>query len=113
MPFPENFLETLYSIPGSEKSNDFNFDSLEKPTDYIFDKIDEAFLNGEFDLVDLILPQINLNELNPSLLISFLCITKAAKSKLNNREAFYLKVEATLLKERGEEKTKRLLWNLR
>ena len=114
IPWHECFLENIYNnFPESRKSNDYNFDNLEKITDYIFDKIDEAFCNGQFNLVDAILPQIDFEKLNPTLLISLLCITLAAKSKLNNRNDFYLKVEEHFLRTRGIEKTERLLKNLK
>lgn len=97
-----NFLEKLYQ---------FDKNKIDSTIDFIFDYFDDAFLNNNFQECDDILEKLDLNKIPIVLMISFLTITLAAKSKLKNRINFYKKVEEKI-KEKEPEKLKDLLYGL-
>ena len=64
--------------------------------DLLFERVDDAFLDGRFQEINELLPTIKLELLNPTLLVGWLCITFAAKPHLPSRDALVLRVEQRL-----------------
>ena len=68
----------------------------DKRIDFIFEKIDDAFLAGNFVIIDELLEQTDVRKLSILDLISLLSITAAAKEKLLNRPVFVKEVREYL-----------------
>ena len=64
--------------------------------DILFDHIDDMFLAGKFKECDKVLPTIDLERLNTSLLVGLMMITFAAKDKLTYREQMLINIEDRL-----------------
>lgn len=71
-------------------------DRTDEALDVVFDAIDDACLEGQFDLVDRALKQFKIEECSIGLLIGILTVTAAASSKLANRRKFRDRVETTI-----------------
>lgn len=65
--------------------------------DLIFERVDDALLAGEFDRVDAVLDAVKLDKLDSALVVGFLSVTRAAKSKLARRGVFVVRARARLL----------------
>lgn len=68
----------------------------DKCIDFIYDQIDLLFRNNNFHIVDKIISEVNISILSDDIILSFLTITLAAKSKLPSREIFFDKVKQRL-----------------
>ena len=66
--------------------------ATDKQLDAIYNDIDDLLLGGNFQEVDVILSKIP-EDAEIDILLAYLTITFAAKSKLKNRAAFYSMVE--------------------
>ena len=57
--------------------------------DELYDRIDDWLLEGSFDKVDQELCSVNVFEIEPVIIVGYLAITLADKSKLKNRLSFW------------------------
>ena len=64
--------------------------------DKLYDAIDDAFVAGQFNMVDLFLEYIDASQFIPEILVAILTITLPAKDKLNNRALFFRQVKSIL-----------------
>ena len=80
--------------------------------DVIFQHMNYLLFAGEFDACDWILVEVDISRISPVLMVSFLTITAAAKTKLDNRDRFFRAVKRAVTADRGEEATERLLKGL-
>lgn len=80
--------------------------------DLIYDYIDDRLLDGNFAHVDFVLEDIDMGRLPTVLHLSFLTVTLAAKSKLNNRTRFFDKAFNRVACKEGLEKADRLFKGL-
>jgi hypothetical protein len=71
---------------------------IDAKLDIIYNVIDNLLLKGRFDLVDLQLRRMDVENANTDILLGYLTITFAAKSKLPSRPAFFERAEQTLKK---------------
>lgn len=81
--------EFIYNLQINQNENVID-DSL----DYVFDKIDELLINGDFYLINSLLDKIDVNMFDVELLIGILTITSPWRENLTLRTAFYEKVES-------------------
>jgi hypothetical protein len=100
----DQFLDTVRRL-GREKE-------LQAATDQVYELFDRLLTEGSFETCDRILMRVDVGNLSTSLLRSFLTITAAAKEKLKARDDFFTRVEREMIRQRGEETTKRLLSRL-
>jgi len=100
----EEFLEEVYRLA--------ELNRLQEATDEVFDQMDNLLCGGAFTVCDEILKRVDVRRLPTALLRSFLTITAAAKEKLPARKAFYNKAFAEVTRQKGPEKTHRLLAQL-
>ncbi len=85
---------------------------LQAATDQVYELFDRLLTEGSFETCDRILMRVDVGNLSTSLLRSVLTITAAAKEKLKARDDFFTRVEREMIRQRGEETTKRLLSRL-
>ena len=71
--------------------------------DIIFDWLDILLSYDHFEACDELLDKLDLKLLTPALMLGVLCMTRSARHKLKNREAFYFNVEEMLLKDYSRE----------
>ena len=71
--------------------------------------MNNLLIDEQFDACDLILAEVALARIPPVLMVSFLTISAAAKSKLRNRDTFFKIVRRMVAKQRGEKAADRLL----
>jgi len=64
--------------------------------DLIYDSIDGMMRKGEFSRLNLLLPQLNVNDLSADILLGLLTATLPARSRLSCRKEFYCDAEASL-----------------
>jgi hypothetical protein len=69
----------------------------EAAADLVFDNIDELLSAGDFPRTNELLQMVDVKRLDTNLMISFLAITLAAKSKLPSRAPLLRRVEARLI----------------
>jgi hypothetical protein len=105
MNIAKEFLEEVYRLN--------NEGTIEDATDLIFSTIDRLLCGNEFSAIDNILINIDIEKLSTSLMRSFLTITYAGKDHLKNRDDFYNIVEVKMKELKGEEKTKKILKELK
>jgi hypothetical protein len=89
--------------------------SLDECIDVIFEKFNDLQDKGEFSQCDDALYYLlqQIKKIEPTLLVSFLVITLAAKSKLRFRVALYEAVESVFLMLFDEDRIKRILVGLK
>lgn len=75
--------------------------------------LDRAFSNGEFEVIDRLLPQIDLSKLDSANILCFIAYTFHAKEHLSNRPAFVERCEVHLNTTIGKDRTARLLQHRR
>lgn len=75
---------------------DVDQDAVDKGIDVLFNHIDDAFLAGEFEYVNNILEQLDLERLCISLVLAVLTITKAARPHLPYQVEFTRRARARL-----------------
>lgn len=97
-----SFLQQLYSTQ-----------QIDDAIDLLFDCVDNLLLRGDFDIVNQLIKDIEIEKLSTSLCVSVLSITLAASDKLPNRQSFFFSVEERLIAERGKEKAERILRRFR
>jgi hypothetical protein len=95
------FLDTVYDFAKREKEDD--------AIDVIFQYMNNLLVEGQFNACDRILGEVDIARIPPVLMVSFLTITAAAKTKLKNRERFLNVVRRVVARERGEKAAGRLL----
>jgi hypothetical protein len=100
----ERFLSGIYRLGSTG--------DLEGATDRIFDVIDRLLSASLYEVCDKILKQVSVDRLPTALLRSFLTITAAAKDRLEERPAFFKRVETEMIGKRGEDTARRLLSRL-
>lgn len=66
---------------------------IEISLDYVFNTIDDLLIEGQFDLCNSLLDNIEIKELDINILIGILTITSEFKEKLYIRESFFQKVQ--------------------
>ena len=95
------FLDTIYDLVKRGKED--------YAIDVIFEYMNNLLIDGQFDACDLILAEVALAKIPPVLMVSFLTISAAAKSKLRNRDTFFKIARRMVAKQRGEKAADRLL----
>ena len=96
-----SFLEGLYRLESSGNSR--------KAVDQLIDCVDDLLTNGKFDECDELLRQVDVAKISPTLIITFLGITRAAKEKLRSRSLLCNRIKDKLVAEVGKERAERLL----
>jgi hypothetical protein len=88
---------------------------LDQAIDLIFESFNDWQSHDRFGLCDEAIQYLLLNvgEIEPTLLVSFLVITLAAKPKLPSRAMLYATAESIYLERFGEDRTKKLLVGLK
>lgn len=88
---PDDWLTAVYRLVKKGETDD---DAI----DIVYDRIDGLHLEGEFEQVDAILQRVDLEQLNETLMVAFLCITKLAftKGHLPYRPTFVKRVVARM-----------------
>jgi hypothetical protein len=100
----ERFLDRVRQLEASGNEDD--------AIDLIFDTINTFLLENDFARCDSILGRIDVATIPRVLLIAFLTITAAAKSRLPSRSAFFADVNAAITRERGSQLADQLLRGL-
>jgi hypothetical protein len=100
----DDFLLEVYRLDASG--------DLQSATDKVFEYIDRLLVSKLFDVCTEILKRVNIERLSTALMRSFLTITFAAKDQIEERGAFFLRVEKEMIARRGPEVAKRLLLRL-
>ncbi len=87
---------------------------LDRAIDVIFENFNDWENSDRFALCDEAIQYLLLNvgEIEPTLLVSFLVITLAAKPQLPSRAKLYAAAECLYLERFGEDRTKKLLVGL-
>lgn len=80
--------------------------------DELFGRVDGRLLAGDFGAVDGWLEELDVTETSTDLLVAWLSITWAARSKLQNRAEFVKRVEQTLQR-RDPDRVQGLMQGLR
>jgi hypothetical protein len=102
LPFDTNrFLESVYRLVESELTSD--------AIDYTISRIDDLLNDGSFHVCNGILRAADPEKLSDTLIVTFLGITLAAKSKLTSRPAFYMRSRQVVCERRGDDGADRLL----
>ncbi len=85
------WLTAVYRLVKKGESND-------GAIDIVYDRIDDLHREGEFDQVDEILQRVDLDQLNSTLMVAFLCITKLASERghLPYRPTFVKRIVARM-----------------
>lgn len=82
--------------------------------DSLFLQIDTHFLSGELEKVDALLKAVDVTQLDPTMIVGWLVVTRVERQNLKERENFVTRAEAALLKQTGDAaRTNRMLANLR
>lgn len=84
----------------------------DKAIDLLFYTVDYYMRNGQFDLLDKLIQEIDLDKLSLSLMIGVLTITLPAKKQLLSREAIYDKIKEKII-QLDPERVDRLLVGLK
>jgi hypothetical protein len=84
-----------------------------KGSDEIFNFMDDSLLDQDFEACNESLDQVRVEKLLPSLMVSFLMVTRTAKDKLPARAIFLERAVETLAQERGKETAEKLLGKYR
>jgi len=87
----------------------------ERAIDVVFNTIDDLLLAGEFDSVNQMLQDLiefGVERLSDTLIVAFLTITLAAKSKLPARQPLFDKIEKHFEKTHSNEDVFKLLQGL-
>ncbi len=79
----------------------------------VFQVLDGYLLNGDYNTVDNILYNLNIEIIDIKVLIGYLSITNTWKNDLKNRGGVLCKIEMKLLNEVGETRTDNILKGLR
>lgn len=95
------FLDTVYDFVKRQKED--------HAIDVIFEYINQLLVERRFEACDRILGDVEIARIPTVLMVSFLTITAAAKSKLRNRRRFYKSVERFVALERGNKAAQHLL----
>lgn len=98
------FLEDLYALTA--------IDNSQGATDHVFNAIDRLCHEGEFKIIDSILDNLDVSKTPSYLLRGCLCITYAAKEKLERRTKFYDVAYDAIVDRRGFPVADRLLSRL-
>jgi hypothetical protein len=103
----QDFIDALILMP--------HVSPIDECIDVIFETFDELQLNGKFSRCDENLEYLlqKMDKIEPTLLVSFLVITLAAKSKLRFRNALYSAIESAFRVQFGEDRTKKILVGLK
>lgn len=86
--------------------------NIDLAMDLIYDYIDYNLLASKFNHVDYVLKNIDMGRLPTVLHLSFLTVTLAARSKLNDRRRFFDKAFNRVVCKEGLEKANRLFERL-
>ncbi len=95
------WINKIYSLSFNNKTD--------KALDVMYDAVDEQLLDGNIDLVDKWMMEIDLNRINIALMLGILTITKPFKEKLSARKDFYLKVRDKIIETDAERCDKLLI----
>jgi hypothetical protein len=99
------FCEEIYRLAEKDKKT---------AIDFIFDRINNLLMAGDFDECCEILDKTQTEKLPPMLLVALLTITAAARKQLiPHRDQFFVRAYANIEAERGKEATDRLLVGLK
>jgi hypothetical protein len=101
---PPTFLAEMYRLAAAGQED--------AAMDTVFDHVNTLLMAGLFAHCDQLLRTVEVEKLPPVLLISFLTITAAARSKLAERVAYYGRAKTEITRRRGEEAAARLLAGL-
>lgn len=97
----DNFLDKVYLLS--------RLDKVDSATDLIFDYIDWLLRAGEFNTCNELLLRVDVEKLTTTLMLSFLTITAAAKSKLGARSDMYQRVESRMTRLMDGDVTRHLI----
>lgn len=95
------FLDTVYDFAKRDKED--------HAIDVILEYMNNLLVEGQFEACDRILGEVDIARIPPVLMVSFLTITAAAKTRLKNRNTFLKVVRRVVARERGEKAAERLL----
>ena len=103
----QDFIDELILMP--------HVRSIGQCIDVVFEKFNNLQNDGEFSRCDEAIESLlkKIDRIKPTLLVSFLVITLAAKSKLRLRATLYAAIEAALRKQFGEDRTRKILVGLK
>lgn len=80
--------------------------------DFIYDRLDNLLLAGDFDTCDAILTEVNVARLDSVGMIGFLTITLPARQRLDAREGLVTRIRDALLQKRPGHEVDGLLQGL-
>src|ERR1700743_2687932 len=63
----------------------------------MMDLLDDSLEKYDYQSVDNFLKEINISDLNPTIIIGILAMTYPAKDRLNNRQSFLEQAETVLI----------------
>lgn len=109
----ENFIYYKIDYYENLKLEILKKEDLEDKLYLIYNYIDDLLLDGQFEICDNILLNLNHEDFNdPTILLSFLTITAAAKDRLKNRHSCYLKIKSFFEKNYTKDKVEAMLVGL-
>lgn len=82
----EDALEELYSLSESGEIDD--------GLDYLYDTIDDLLLEEQYDTCDAYLKEIDIEQLDPDILVGLLTITYSARDQLRTRGEIFQRISA-------------------
>jgi hypothetical protein len=85
---------------------------LDAALDTIFQGLDERFRRGAFDDVNYLLPLVEVETLEPEIIVGFLSASFPGREHLSHRADLIRRARARLLHLRPEEEVNRLLQSL-
>jgi hypothetical protein len=87
----------------------YNIHDPDEETELVYTEFNCLLEAHDYGLVDKILQRLNLEELNASLMRTFLCITEPARHRLTSYPAFFQRVDEWMVAVMGPERTERLI----
>lgn len=79
----------------------------------IFNFIDDAYLSEDYNMIDAIFKNIDLDKWDENELVGFLSVTFPCKNRFRNRPDFFTNVHKKFDKLLGEERAQRVLEGLK
>ena len=79
---------------------------------YLYRVIDDWLIDGEGDLVDAVLGQVDSDAYSFVILVGFMTVTLESKNRLPSRAALFVRIRARARDELGVHRAERLLFGL-
>lgn len=89
-----------------------NLNHIDSKLEYIYDLIDELGFSNQFSEIDIIFENVDVNNLEPTLLVGLLSISHVWKKNLEKYYELYDKIEQ-ILKIKHPDRYKKILIGLR